>query len=98
MLRSILLYGSETLPVRVADESMLEVFDNDSIHRILRVRRRDCVPFVELRRRLCLTSITPLLVQRRLPWFDHAARRPDSELSRSPDRKFSATHDGERTG
>ncbi len=29
--------------------------DNDSILRILNVRRRDCVPSVVLRRRLCLT-------------------------------------------
>ncbi len=62
VVRSILLYGCETWPVRVADERMLEVFDNDSILRILRVRRRDCVPPVELRRRLCLTSIPALLV------------------------------------
>ncbi len=62
VVRSILLYGCETWPVRVADERMLEVFDNDSIRRILRVRRRDCVPFVELRRRLCLTRIPALLV------------------------------------
>ncbi len=34
-MRSILLYGCETWPVRVADERMLEVFDNDSIRRIL---------------------------------------------------------------
>ncbi len=40
--------------------------------------RKDCVPSVELRRRLCLSS-TPAL-QRRLPWFDRAARRPDGEL------------------
>ncbi len=40
VVRSILLYGCETWPVRVADERMLEVFDNDSIRRILRVRRR----------------------------------------------------------
>ncbi len=45
---------------------MLEVFDNDSIHRILRVRRRDCVPSKELRRRLSLTRIPALLVKRRL--------------------------------
>ncbi len=31
VVRSILLYGCETWPVRVADERMLEVFDNDSI-------------------------------------------------------------------
>ncbi len=72
--------GCETWPVRVADERMLEVFDNDSIRRILRVRRRDCVPSVELRRRLSLTSIPALLVQSRLRWFGHAARRPEGEL------------------
>ncbi len=80
VVRSILLYGCETWPIRVSDERMLEVFDNDSIRRILRVRRRDCVPSVELRRRLCLTSIPSLLVQRRLRWFSHAARRPEGEL------------------
>ncbi len=79
-MRSILLYGCETWPVRVAGKMMLEVFDNDSIHRILRVRRRDCVHYVELRRRLSLTSIPALLVQRRLRWFGHAARRPEGEL------------------
>ncbi len=79
-MRSILLYGCETWPVRVADERMLEVFDNDSIRCILRVRRRDCVPSVELRRRLCLTSIPALLGQRRLRWFGHAARRPEGDL------------------
>ncbi len=66
--------------VRVADERMLEVFDNDSIHRILYLRRRDCVPSVELQRRLCLTTMPALFMQRRLRWFDHAARRPTGEL------------------
>ncbi len=36
---SILLYGCETWPVRVADERMLAGFDNDSIHHILHTRR-----------------------------------------------------------
>ncbi len=74
VVRSIKLYGFETSPVRVADERMLDVFDNDSI------RRRDCVPSVELRRRLCLTSRPALLVRRRLHWFGHAERRPEGEL------------------
>ncbi len=59
---------------------MLEAFGNDSIRRILSVRNRDCVPSVELRRRLCLTSIPTLVVQRRLHWFGHAARRPEGGL------------------
>ncbi len=39
------------------NERMLEVFDIDSILCILRVRRRNCVPSVELRRPLYLTRI-----------------------------------------
>ncbi len=74
---SILLYGCHTWPLQEADERMFEVFYNDSICRILRERRRDCVPSVELRRRLCLTRIPALLVQRRLSWFGHAARSPE---------------------
>ncbi len=35
---------------------------------------------MELRRRLCLTSIPALLVQRRPRWFGHAARRPEGKL------------------
>ncbi len=72
-------YGCETCPVRVADQRMLEVFDNDSVRRILRVRRRECVSSVKLRR-LSLTSIPALVVQRRLRWFGHAARRPEGEV------------------
>ncbi len=56
---------------------MLEVFDNDSIRRILRRRRRDCAPSVVLRR---LTCMPKLLVQRGLLWFGHATRRPEGEL------------------
>ncbi len=80
VVRSVLLCGCETWPVKVADERILEVFDNASMRRILRVRRRDCVPPVELRRRFCLTSKTALLVQTRPRWFGHAARRPEGEL------------------
>ncbi len=63
---------------------MLEVFDNDSIRRVLRVRQKDCVPSVEVRCHLYLTSILALLVQRRLFWLGHAARRPDGERSLMP--------------
>ncbi len=80
VVRSILLYGCETLSVRAADGRMLAAFDNDSIRRILRIRRRDCMPSVELHRRLCFTSIPALLLQRRLRWFDHAAKLPEGEL------------------
>ncbi len=48
MVRSILLYDCETLPVRVADERVLAVFDNESIRRILHVKHGDCIPTAKL--------------------------------------------------
>ncbi len=82
VVRSILLCGCEAWPVRVADQRMLVVFENDSIRRILHVRRRDCVPKAALQLRLRLASIRVQLVQRRLCWFGHAARCPEGELIR----------------
>ena len=82
VVRSILLYGSETWPVRAEDLHKLEVFDNDCLRRILRHRRVDRVPIIELRKKLKLLSIPEILVQRRLRWFGHAARRPGGEIIR----------------
>ncbi len=73
-------YCRETWPERVADERVLAVYGNDSIRYNLHLRRRDCVPSVELRRRLYLTIMSTLLVQRRPRWFGHAAKRPEGEL------------------
>ncbi len=74
-----MLYGCEIWPERLANERMVEVFDNDSIRRILPVRRRDCVPSMELRRRLCLASIPTLLVQRRFRHVAQAVWRPTED-------------------
>ncbi len=59
---------------------MLEVFENDSVRRILHVMRRDVVPSVDLRRRLCLTGLPALHVQREHRGFGHVSRRPDGGL------------------
>ncbi len=79
-MRSILLYGCKTWPMRVVGKMMLVVLDNGSIRRMPYARRRDCASTVELQRRLRLTSISPQLVQRRLLRFWHGARRPEASL------------------
>ncbi len=114
VVHSILLRGCKPWPVRVAAEGMLEIFDNASIRRIPHLRRRGCVPSVELPRYLCLTSMSALLVQRRLRWYGHAAKGPEGELikdillptptrmwptwNRSSDRESATTHDRDRAG
>ncbi len=41
VVRPILLCGCEMWPVRVTDKRMLTVFENDSVHHILHMSRRD---------------------------------------------------------
>ena len=80
IVRTSLLYGCETWAVTASDQRKLEVFDNDCLRRILRVRRIDHVPVITLRRTCHLISVPSLLLQRRLRWFGHVSRRPQDEL------------------
>ena len=82
IVRTILLYGCETWPLRAVDQRKLEVFDNDCLRYILRCRWTDRVPTITLRRRLNLRPLSPVLLQRRLRWFGHGARRQEGELIR----------------
>ncbi len=56
--------------------------DNDCLRRIERCNRRDRVPCAVLRKRLRLPTLPALLLQRRLRWFGHAARRAPGEFMR----------------
>ncbi len=64
VMHSIVLCVDCAWHVWVADKEMLLVIENDRVRWILRVRRGDCVPTVELRRHLYHTSISAQLVQR----------------------------------
>ncbi len=92
MVRTILLYGCETWPLRVEDQRCLEVFANDCLRRILSRRPRDRVPCDVLRHQLHLRALPPTLLQRRLRWFGHAARRPTGGFSRDVINPVPFTH------
>ncbi len=82
LIRTILLYGCETWPVRVEDLRRLEVFDNDCLLCLLRCCRRDRVPCASLRQRCSLRALPSVLLQRRLRWFGPASRRAPGEIIR----------------
>ncbi len=68
--------------MRVEDQRRLMVFGKGCLRRILGCRRQDRIPCVALRHRLQLRALLPVLLQRRLRWFGHAARRPAGEIIR----------------
>ena len=80
IVRTILLYGCQTWPLRAVDLRKLEVFDNGCLRYILRCHRIDRVPTTTLRRCVYLRALPPVLLHRRLRWFGLAARCPEGEL------------------
>ena len=79
IVRTILISGCETWPLRAVDLRKLEVFDNYCLRYILRCHQIDRVSTTTC---LNLRPLPPVLLQRRLRWFGHAARRPEGELIR----------------
>ncbi len=98
MIRIILVYGCETWPLCVEEQRCLEVFDNYCLRRILGRRRRDRVPCEVLRHRLHLGVLSTTLLQRRLRWFGHAARRPAGKIIRDVIDPLAPTHWRQKRG
>ncbi len=82
VVRTILLYGCESWPVRVEDRKRLEVFDEERLRRIKRCYRSDRVLCAVLRKRLQLPTLPARVLQRHLRWFGHADRGAPGESMR----------------
>ena len=83
-IRSILLYGCETWPVRVADMRKMEVFDHWCLRILLKIRPLDQISNKEVRRRCRgIAKLDAIIQQRRLRWFGHVIRRPSTDIAKS---------------
>jgi hypothetical protein len=81
-VRTILLYGCETWPLRVEDEKRLTVFDHRCLRTILRVRYIEKVSNETIRRRCCgIEALGVIIQERRLRWLGHVLRASPSELT-----------------
>ena len=76
-VRSVLLYGSETWPIKEEDLKRLESNDNRMTRWMCGVSLSQHIPSSELRSRLNLRSIRDCIQQRRLEWFGHIKRMGD---------------------
>ena len=82
-IRPILLYGCETWPLRCEDVRKLEAFDHWCLRVITRTRWTDRTTNAAIRQRCDATTRLSLLIQRRrLQWFGHVLRRPDTEMTK----------------
>jgi hypothetical protein len=84
-VRSVLLYGSETWPLRVEDIQRISVFDNKCLRYIARIRWSDRVSNAEVSRRVFKNTpnacpLEDLINLHRLRWLGHVLRMDSSRL------------------
>ena len=77
-VRSVMLYGCETWPVKEEDMKRLESNDNRMIRWMYGVSLREQIPSHDLRNRLSLSSIQECVQIKRLEWFGHLERMEDT--------------------
>nr|CAH8825486.1 unnamed protein product [Trichobilharzia regenti] len=84
-VRSVLLYGSETWPIRVEDMKRLTAFDHRCLRSLSHVRWFNKVSNVDVRRRVLGKegkSIDEAIKLHRLRWVGHVLHMPNHRLTR----------------
>jgi len=83
-IRSVLLYGCETWPMKKDDLDRLSAFEHICWRRILRIPYTAHVENETVRKRFHHEELTEHLLQkRRLRWLGHALRMPDERLPKA---------------
>jgi len=74
-VRSSVLHGSETWPVRKENEVALQRAEMRMVRWMCDVKVKDKVPSEELRERLGIDDIILVLQQNSLQWYGHALQK-----------------------
>ena len=78
-MRSSMLHGSETWPVRKANEVALQPAEMRMVRWMCNVKVKDRVPSKELRERLGIDDIILILQKNRLRWCGHVLRKENTD-------------------
>ena len=76
-VRSSMLHGSETWPVRKENVVALQLAEMRMVRWMCGVKLKDRLPSQELRERLGIDDIALVLQQNRLRWYGHVLRKED---------------------
>jgi len=82
-VRSSMLHGSETWPIRKENEVALQRAEMRIVRWMCGVKLQDRVPSKGLRERLGLDDIISVLQQNRLRWYGHVLQKEDSDWVRN---------------
>jgi hypothetical protein len=78
-VQSVMVYGSETWPMRVEDQQRLERTERMMTRLMCGVSMKDRISSDELRRRLGFDSVCIVVRRGRLRWFGHVERKAEDD-------------------
>jgi hypothetical protein len=78
-VRSAMVYGSETWPMKKEDLGRLERAEHTMMRRMCGVTLRDRISNKELYSRLGIDSISSIVTRGRLRWYGHVQRKDDTD-------------------
>ena len=78
-MRSTMLHGSETWPVRKENVVALKRAEMRMVRWTCGVKLKDRLPSKELRERLGIDDLALVLQQNRLRWYGHVLRKEDDD-------------------
>jgi len=78
-VRSSMLHGSETSPIRKENEVALQWAEIKMVRWMCDIKLEDRVPFKGLRERLGLGDIISILQQNMLQWYGHVLQKEDND-------------------
>ncbi|HXJ94687.1 MAG TPA: reverse transcriptase domain-containing protein [Terriglobia bacterium] len=82
-VRSVMIYGSETWPMKVEDMQRLVRAENMMVRHMCGVTLKARKSSEELRQRLGIESVTEVVRRGRLRWFGHVERKADDDWVRA---------------
>jgi len=83
-VQRVLIYGSETWPMKIEDMLHLERTEHMMVRWMCSVSLKNRISCVDLNGRLGLEEVTDIVRHGRLRWFGHLERKGRYELTRCP--------------
>ena len=78
-VQSVLVYGSETWPIKREDQRRLERTERAMVRKMCAVKLAETISSKVLRGRLGIESVLDVVRRGRLRWFEHVERKEETE-------------------
>lgn len=97
-VRSVMVYASETWPMKLEDQQRLERAEMMMVRWMCGVTVKNTIASEELRKRLNIEQVSDVVRRGRIRWFGHVQRRPEGHCLKECQKLLSDVRVGQGRG